>query len=208
MQKTTPSFYFLLMSRLRGKSFLYEFYFKNKKTLDVGCGEGEFLSFDKELIHGVDKNPRVIDRLGREGFSVTCADVAHLPYPDATYEMVHCHNVIEHLTVDEACRMLTEIGRVLKPQGQLVLSSEVVTSKFWDTFGHIKPYPPEAVIKLLREQSREAFDGLGQFEYSGLFYLGDYFHNKLLYLCSAALGFFTPLQRREYFLVLRRRISL
>jgi ubiquinone/menaquinone biosynthesis C-methylase UbiE len=203
--RTTPSFWFILKNRWKGRPFLYEFYFKGKNTVDIGCGEGEFLSHNPEQIYGVDTNARVIEQLGEKGYHVTLADGGKMPYPDNTFEMAHCHNVIEHLDISQAYNLLTEAARVLKPGGQLVLSSEMVTKKFWETFGHVKPYPPKAVIKLLRPDSREEFEGISTLEYVDVFYIGDHYHNKLAYLISFALGYFTPLMRREYFLVLRKK---
>lgn len=60
-------------------------------------------------------------------------------------------------------------------------------------------------MKLLRADSRERFDGLGGLEYAGLFYLGEYFSNKILYFLSVLVAYFTPWFRREYFLVLRKK---
>lgn len=200
-----PSFWFMLSSRLKGRNFLYEFYFKGRKTVDVGCGEGEFLKFDRENITGFDPNKRVVERLKSEGFKAVYADCTAMPFNDGQFEMAHCHNVIEHVDVSTALAMLRETARVLRHGGYLVLSSEVVTKKFWETFGHVKPYPPAAVLKLLRKNSREEFDGLSEFEQAGLFYIGDLFKNKFLYLLSFTIGHFTPMLRREYFLVLRKK---
>lgn len=203
--KNIPSFMFILKERLGKRNFLYEFYFKNKKTIDIGCGGGQFLMFDKKLIHGIDLNEHVIEKLAKNGFLVRVASAERIPYSDGEFEMAHCHNVIEHLTPKIAHGMLFEAARVLKKDGLLVLSSEVVTKKFWGTFGHTRPYPPGAVRKLLREDSREEFEPISTLEWVGVFYLGDYFNNKIMYLISAALGYFTTIFRREYFLVLRKK---
>jgi SAM-dependent methyltransferase len=195
MQNYKPSLLYIISKKLSGKNFIFEFYCKDKKTLDLGCGEGEFLKNDKENMFGVDPNARVIRRLHAEGFNVVEGSATALPYERDEFEVVHCHNVIEHLDIQTAYKMLEEASRVLTKGGHLVLSSEVVTHKFWNTFGHIKPYPPKAVLKLLRADSREAV----------LFYIGDYHKNKLLYILSFCLGYITPFLRREYFLILRKK---
>ncbi|MBU6430870.1 MAG: class I SAM-dependent methyltransferase [Patescibacteria group bacterium] len=205
MKNTIPSFLFILKERLRGKNFLHEFYFKSKKTIDIGCGEGEFLALNKKFIRGVDLNESVIKKLADEGFSVKVASADRLPYEDEEFEMAHCRNVIEHLAPKTAHGMLCEASRVLKKGGMLVLGSEVMTKKFWGTFGHIRPYPPGSVRKLLRADGREEFEPISSLEWEGVFYLGDYFSNRMLYFFSALLGYYTPLFRREYFLVLRKK---
>lgn len=205
MKLTKPSFLNIVTSRLRGKSFLYEFYFKDKKTLDVGCGEGEFLRLNKNVIVGVDLNERAVKKLIEDGCVAKVGSATDLPFPDATFERVHCRNVIEHMAIPDAYKLLKEAGRVLESGGLLVLASEVVTKKFWDTFGHVKPYPPHAIIKLLRDESREEFEKLEGFVYVDTLYFGDYYKNKLLYLLSVLLAYYTPLCRREYFLVLKKQ---
>lgn len=195
----------MIQQKLAGKSFLYEFYFKGKKTIDIGCGEGEFLHLGKNHIWGVDTNSRAINSLKDRGFHAEVADGGKLPFPDESFEMAHCHNVIEHLDIAKAYAMLAEAGRVLKKGGRLVLSSEVPNRRFWDTFGHVKPYTPIAVMKLMRPKSREEFDAIETLEPDGLFYLGDYFRNPILRVVAAVLGHYTPIMRREYFLVLKRK---
>src|SRR3989338_6988896 len=199
------NFFYILKQRLKGKNFLYEFYFKNKKTLDVGCGEGEFLKFDKEKIFGIDANERAIKKLKECGYKVYLGNVTNLNFDDGEFEMVHCHNVIEHLDIDSAIKMLKESSRVLKSRGLFVLSSEVVTKEFWNTFGHIKPYPPGAILKLLRKESRESFDGLDSLEFIDVFYLGNYSKNRFIYFLNCLIAFYLPFFRREYFLVLRKK---
>ncbi len=200
-----PSFFYILRQKLAGRNFLYEFYFKNKKTLDVGCGEGKFLSYDKNLIAGIDTNKSCVERLKNEGYQATLASVEKIPFADNSFEAVQSHNVIEHLPVNLAYAMIKEAARVLSRGGIFVLSSEMPTKNFWNTFGHVKPYPPSAIKKLLRVESREEFPPISDIEIESVFYLGNYHKNKVLYLLSAFFGYYTPFCRREYFLVLRKK---
>ena len=200
-----PSFFYILKQKLSGKNFVYEFYFKGKKTLDVGCGEGKFLSYDKKLITGIDTNASCVKRLKSEGYVTELASAEKIPFGDESFEAIHCHNVIEHLPVSLAYAMIRESARVLRSGGIFVLSSEMPTKNFWNTFGHVKPYPPAAIKKLLRAEIREEFEPISSLEIEGVFYLGNYHKNKFLYLLSAFFGYYTPFCRREYFLVLRKK---
>lgn len=199
-----PSLITMIRHRLSHKDFLYEFYFKDKKTLDVGCGDGYFLKNNKDLIEGVDLNERAIKSLVNQGYKASLASVEKLPFEDGVFEGIHCRNVIEHVPVEQALALLKESIRVLKSGGVFVLGTEMVTKKFWNTFGHIKPYPPESIIKLLREKSGESFEKIENVEVVGVLYLGEYYKNKLLYLLSVSIAYFIPLLRREYFIVLKK----
>ncbi len=195
-----PSFFYIVKSRLKRRDFLYEFYFKGRKTLDLGCGAGEFLRNDPNII-GVESNARLAQRP-----QVVLGNATKLPFEDQTFDAIHCRNVIEHLEVDEAYQMIKEGIRVLKPGGIFMIASETVTKKFWGTFGHTKPYPPGAIIKLIREENREEFEGLTSLEHLATFYLGNYSKYKLVYLLKGFLGYYLPaLFAREYFTFLIKK---
>ena len=199
-----PSFFYIIKQRSVQKDFLYEFYFKDKVVLDIGCGQGDFLKNNKEKIFGIDANETVVNKLAETGYWVKKNDVGNLEFGNGSFDAVNCRNVIEHLEILSARAMLTEIKRVLKPGGIAVLSSEMPTKKFWNTFGHVKPYPPAAIKKLLRKDSGEKFAEIDGLEILECFYFGDYYKNKLLYFLSVLVAFYLPILRREYFLVLKK----
>jgi SAM-dependent methyltransferase len=68
-----------------------------------------------------------------EAFTFPCAgtnvECEPLPYADATFDVVLCAEVLEHLTFDPAY-MLGEIRRVLRPGGRLVLTTPNVLRWF------------------------------------------------------------------------------
>jgi SAM-dependent methyltransferase len=199
-----PSFFSMVRSRLTGNDFILDFYNKNGKVLDIGCGEGEFLKRNPEQIEGVDPNAAAVARLTSLGLRVTQGALPNLPFTDKSFSLVHSRNVIEHLDITTAYSLLTEGARLLVQGGFLVIASELVTKEFWDTFGHVKPYPPKAIRKLLKEESREEFPPITGLEFVATIYLGQYYRNKALYFLSSLIAYHLPLWRREYFLVLKK----
>lgn len=202
--KFIPSFAFMVRSRLKKRNFLYNFYFKDKKTLDVGCGNGEFMLLDNTKMQEIDPNKEVIESLKNEGFTVQAASANSLSYSDQEFERVHCRNFIEHLYPDVAYKMLRELARVFVSWGFLILETEVITNSFWGTFGHTKPHPPGVIKKLLRGDTREKFESLRNLEYRGTFYLRHYFKFPSLYFMSSLIAYYVPFFRREYFLIIRK----
>lgn len=194
----------MLRSRLSGKDFIHDFYCKGKNVLDVGCGEGEFLRRSPQTIEGVDPNEEAVKRLVSQGFTVTKGALPQLPFPDKSFDVVHSRNVIEHLDIPTAYSLISEGERLLKESGFLIVASEVVTKEFWDTFGHVKPYPPKAILKLMNEKSREEFPPIQGLEYIATIYLGNYHDDKFLYFLSCLIAYYFPLFRREYFVVFRK----
>lgn len=107
------------------------------KVLDVGCGEGRHTHavcwhFPKAFALGVDLNLTDLTRAASKGCAFfdalkrpnTCtyslADGTHLPFASASFDVVICSEVLEH--VPNYMAMLAEIERILKPSGTLALS--------------------------------------------------------------------------------------
>ncbi|MGT2471979.1 glycosyltransferase [Paraburkholderia terrae] len=102
---------------------------KGLKVLDIACGEGygsNILSKYAESVMGVDISDEAVehamDRYGHvANLSFRQGSAAEIPLPDATFDAVVSFETLEHLTLHE--EMLSEIHRVLKPGGFLILSS-------------------------------------------------------------------------------------
>lgn len=92
------------------------------KVLDCGCNSGEFIKYLKEKkgcdVYGIDVSQQVVDLAVAKGLNCQVADIAHMPYPDATFDVVTLMEVLEHLQNPVEC--LKEIKRVLKPDGVLI----------------------------------------------------------------------------------------
>ena len=99
--------------------------------LDVGCGTGLNASYLKAMGHsvkGIDLSPVAIEKFKEAGFDGEVCDIVEgLPYEDGTFDAVFASEVIEHLADTDS--FLTELKRVLRPGGTLILSTP--NSAFW-----------------------------------------------------------------------------
>jgi SAM-dependent methyltransferase len=97
-----------------------------QRTLDVASGAGfglELLAHAGACPIGVDYAAEALSDIRRRQprARVVRADAACLPFPSASFDLVVSFETIEH--VADACAFVKSIRRVLKPGGQLVLST-------------------------------------------------------------------------------------
>lgn len=106
--------------------YLLEHIKSNAKVLDVGCGPGtitcDFVRYAPEgQIHGVDSSPEVISQAVSNAkernadVSFEVANAHELPFPDQSFDIVHCHALLVHLP--NPINALREMYRVCKPGG-------------------------------------------------------------------------------------------
>ena len=100
---------------------------KGKDVLDVGCGAGvEVVRFARAgaRVTGVDIAESAIalarQNVQQQGLSarLEVADGEHLPFADASFDLVFAHGVVQYTGDDRA--MAAEIHRVLRPGGLAV----------------------------------------------------------------------------------------
>jgi len=109
----------------------YEFaalYAEERKVLDVGCGEGygsAMLTERAQHVIGIDKSEEAIAhaaaKYAQRNVEFRCACAEQLPFPDASFDVVVCLELIEH--AKDHIAVMEEIRRVLKPGGVLILST-------------------------------------------------------------------------------------
>jgi SAM-dependent methyltransferase len=91
------------------------------RILDVGCGLGAYvrkLRTISEDVYGVDIDPDKVEQAQKELPHIYLAPAEELPFPDASFDMVLQHEVLEHVRDDrqavrEACRVVKAGGRVI-----------------------------------------------------------------------------------------------
>ncbi|MGF6241001.1 GT2 family glycosyltransferase/SAM-dependent methyltransferase [Paraburkholderia sp. GAS38] len=98
-------------------------------VLDVACGEGygsAIIARVAKTVTGVDISPEAVAHASEQysnvkNLSFLSGSASDLPLPDASFDAVVSFETIEHLLEQE--EMLSEIHRVLRPGGFLILSS-------------------------------------------------------------------------------------
>jgi SAM-dependent methyltransferase len=100
-------------------------------VLDVGCGQGKSFRpliehFAPQRLIGVDAEEKCLERAGEEALKEAIPidlrrrDLAALDLPDASVDLVFCHQTFHHLVRQEEA--LAEFHRVLKPGGVLLFA--------------------------------------------------------------------------------------
>ncbi len=90
--------------------------------LDVGCGNGKFISQMKALgwdVHGVELDPES-SRFAREKkLDVKTGELKDLHFSDSSFDTVTLRHSLEHF--NDPVGLLLECGRILKPGGRLAV---------------------------------------------------------------------------------------
>ena len=122
-------------------------------VLDVGCGNGRFISNSLTRIWGIDSSPSSINECLSKNYNVIQGTIPLLPFPACSFRLVNCSHIIEHLTPAELHKLLIEINRVLVPRGILSIQAPLLYNHFYDDLTHIKPYTPQSIIHYLVRKS-------------------------------------------------------
>jgi SAM-dependent methyltransferase len=126
-------------------------------VLDLGCGTGygtALVGRRREII-GVDRSADAIEyavvRYTTPTVRFSVEDAVGLPFADSSMSSVVCFEVIEHVPNPE--KLLHEVRRVLKPMGQLVISTPNADSSMWRDGCPVNPFH-------FTEYTAEQFGGL------------------------------------------------
>jgi SAM-dependent methyltransferase len=95
------------------------------RLLDVGCGSGANLKALSPMSNaiGIDISPKAVHFCRERGLQNTAVSSAlALPFPNDEFDVVLLMDVLYHKAVPCKRTLLTEVGRVLKPGGVLLLN--------------------------------------------------------------------------------------
>jgi len=131
------------------------------RVLDVGCGPGTITADLARLVPdgsvlGVDRAHGILDDARRHGAGIANlefgpGDVMDLPFPDDSFDVVHAHQVLQHLPDPVAA--LREMARVTRSGGLVAVRDADYGAFTWA--------PGSAGLDLWRSRYRSAARALG-----------------------------------------------
>lgn len=103
------------------------------KVLDLGCGNGRLRLMFKDVkieYIGIDNNQKLLElaegnnEFDLENQKFVIGEMYNLPFADNSFDIIYCIAAFHHLPGEKLrLQTLSEIKRVLKPGGQLVMTN-------------------------------------------------------------------------------------
>jgi dolichol-phosphate mannosyltransferase len=113
--------------RTRHKIIL-KFVEKKERVLDIGCGTSRII-LDLETAVGMDILQNKLRWLKPQHSRLVCGSLDRLPFDDASFDCVINSEVIEH--VPDRPEIMTEMWRVFRPGGTLILGTPDYSRRLW-----------------------------------------------------------------------------
>lgn len=126
------------------------------RVLDAGCGSGRTLDelASYGTVSGIELSEAGVAAARRRGHAdVRQGRVEQLPWPDATFDLVTCLDVVEHTDDDRAT--LRELRRVTRPGGWLLVTVPAYQA-LWSAHDVVNDHKRRYNRRTLREAARDA----------------------------------------------------
>ncbi len=130
---------------------------EHKIVLDIACGEGygtNLLSHKSKMIYGVDISNEAVthaqEKYINRNINFKLGSATQIPFENDFFDVVTSFETIEHLVEHE--KMFSEIKRVLKKDGVLILSSpekNIYSERDPNNIYHVKELTLEELLKLI-----------------------------------------------------------
>lgn len=94
-------------------------------ALEVGCGNGKFAYWNRRMVDhmvGLDASS-LFARESLNSVDLLQADARALPFAPASFSVIFSLDLMEHLTSGDVVQMFSEMRRVLKPGGRVMIYS-------------------------------------------------------------------------------------
>src|SRR5690348_7241307 len=113
---------------------------KGSRVLDVGAGTGKYRSLFLNCDYRTQDFGQEHDTVGKYTSLDYVSDIAAIPVPDGSFDVVLCTEVLEH--VAEPIRAVKELARILKPGGTLLLTAPLGSFLHQEPFHYYGGYTP------------------------------------------------------------------
>ncbi len=115
------------------RAMMQGFWFRGD-VLDVGCGSSRIIQTLKHAV-ALDASVKKLRFLGETNTRRVCGSALALPFKDESFDCLIHSQLIEHLPKDDA--IFTEIHRVLRPGGTLIIGTVDFGTWIWPTIEKI-----------------------------------------------------------------------
>lgn len=121
------------------------------RVMDLGCGRGDSVDQFRALEPavrwiGVDiEHSLEVDERSRDDAEFVTFNGVDLPFPDASFDLVYCKQVLEHVRRPDA--LVGEVARVLAPDGWFAGSTSQLEAFHSRSVFNLTPYGLTAVME-------------------------------------------------------------
>jgi SAM-dependent methyltransferase len=129
----------------------------NKAILDIGCGYGDFITgIQAAKKHAIDLNPDLKSYFPADVmYHCQSVLVSFDQIESKTIDVVFASNLFEHFNDEELIQLLTNIKKVLKENGKIVLIQPnyfYAYREYWDDYTHKKAFSHNSLKDFLESQ--------------------------------------------------------
>jgi ubiquinone/menaquinone biosynthesis C-methylase UbiE len=129
---------------------------ENSAVLDLGCGYCDFINqISASRKYAVDSNPESRQYCGK-GVEFFETSVTSLELQSNSVDVVFASNLLEHFHDDELQKVFSEINRVLKNRGKLILIQPnyyYAYREYWDDYTHVKAFTHISLVDFLKSKN-------------------------------------------------------
>jgi SAM-dependent methyltransferase len=159
-------FLFFYWRKLIGLLRLIDF----SRAVEVGCGEGYGLvrlreKYPSASWQGLDLSPRAVEqaRARNKDIPILTGDVRSLPYPDNSFDLVLCLEVLEHLrdfklALEEIVRVASKYIIISVPREPWFSWGSLLAGRYLKFGGrhpeHVNFWSPRQIVGIVANQSK------------------------------------------------------
>ena len=126
MYDLVSAFYRKFIIRPAVNYFMQKHFRPGQNLLHAGCGSGR-TDIDinaKFNVTALDISPRALSlyrKFNRDNPRIILGDILHIPFEDGKFDGAYNVGVMEHFTEEDIGRILSEMSRVIKPDGKILV---------------------------------------------------------------------------------------